>query len=585
MGERPGETEERACGRCGAPHAPEPGTAGLCVACRDEEFPPIGERGARWSPLALGALSLLCDPLLIPTVIAIKRGFEELGEVRRREQRGYCGAEHESIRTGAVFGILLAASRPLVFAALFFVTTLSALFAHGEAPGLSGPSEAEEILARLNGPDAEARALARRHLDALGPHLTREEAERALRAAEALGDGDGGDEARRTRTALVRAAIAAGPVEGPTGRVVTLERLRPLYPRLSREGREAVLAWVADREHPAAAELFLELVRREAAAAEPPALPRAALRRPSPLAARAVPALFAFEPPHPYRRAAVGLAAALCRADADLSRLGSARGALQAEWEARRRALAGFSPPRAPWARLEPARTREARAAAEVLTALSCAPDRDVVEVLRAAMDHDDPRVAAAAAGGLLRRGVEPSERRIRRLVRDPLSRRAVVAALAAHADATRVPRSAREVEALSESDLVPWLEARGLVPLAVERLATTRRRFFRDHLVQEEWVVHRVRTAEGAEHVALGPYPPSAWAMGRGHRVAVSRWRPEDGPWTEGSVDTLVTRARRRHDRGLDTRIGDAGTGVTPRTADTTATLDGGNLDRGGRP
>ncbi len=101
------------CRQCETARRAEPGDAGLCGSCREAQFPSIeAARDKKWSPLQLGLLSLVCDVMLIPSVLAIARAVSELRAVSRHEAAGVWRPEHERARTGAVFGILAGAARP-----------------------------------------------------------------------------------------------------------------------------------------------------------------------------------------------------------------------------------------------------------------------------------------------------------------------------------------------------------------------------------------------------------------------------------------------------------------------------------------
>ncbi|HJL15778.1 MAG TPA: hypothetical protein RMH99_08985 [Sandaracinaceae bacterium LLY-WYZ-13_1] len=531
-----GDGGRATCGRCGRDYAPRPWASGLCEPCREAQYPPIEERGGRWSPLTLGVFSLFCDPLLIPTILTIRRGTSELGRVRRREQAGYWHPEHASVRTGAVWGIFLAAVRPLAVLVILGTLFFHALLEPATPPPVAGPSELDEVIERLDRPDGETRALARSHLVALGPSLVSTDVDRVLDVAEGVAPGT---DAAETRTAAVRAALAAPPVPGLRP-PLTAERLARVHPRLTTEGRAAVLGWLADRGD---FETFVGLVADEAPAPAdlPPALPVDALRRHPEHAAAFLPALLDDTAPPAYRRTGLRLAASFCRTGRlDATPAGIVEGLFD-DWERGRRVLTTL-PPADGWSRLEPVRTLHARTAAEALTALSCVRRETVDDVLERASRHDDPRVAGAAVAGRLRRGATVPRATVRRLGADPLSRGPLLAALLRHGGLTAMPLSQRRVAAVSEADLVRWLEAEGRVPTEVERLGGSERPFVR------QYAVWRVRSeAHGEEHLALGPYPASAWARAE-RETAVTRWEDEPAPWHEGSLEALVQRARVRH-------------------------------------
>ncbi|MCA9608517.1 MAG: hypothetical protein KC619_23090 [Myxococcales bacterium] len=151
------------CSQCETAFRQEPGDAGLCGSCREAQHPSIeGMRGKKWSPLQLGLFSIVCDVMLIPSIMAITRGLGELREVGKREAAGVWRPEHERVRTGAVFGLLAGAARPAVLA-LIFVAAFASPRAQPRAP-FGFADELEDIHEALEHGDETDQELAAVHL-------------------------------------------------------------------------------------------------------------------------------------------------------------------------------------------------------------------------------------------------------------------------------------------------------------------------------------------------------------------------------------------------------------------------------------
>lgn len=186
------------------------------MVCRTAKFPPeqLALHG-KWSPLAVGALSLVCDPMLITTVVALTRGVGRLGVAARYERDVGYHPSLPSIRTDAVWGIVLGSLRIWVVLALLAAFLLAALLMQPSVSGtlVSYPDEHTEILSRLVSGDRDERALAARHaLDAFDPDApsTPRAADRPIfedALTRAIQDGD--SEAA-SNLASVLIAIGAG---------------------------------------------------------------------------------------------------------------------------------------------------------------------------------------------------------------------------------------------------------------------------------------------------------------------------------------------------------------------------------------
>lgn len=154
------------CEGCGRRIDAARGGTSPCAVCQLERVPPepLALHG-KWSPLAVGALSLVCDPMLITTVIAVSRGVGRLGAAARYEREVGYHPSMPSIRTDAVWGLVLGSLRIWVVFGILAALLLTALFLLRPAPGVlvSYPDERTEILSGLASDDRDERALAARH--------------------------------------------------------------------------------------------------------------------------------------------------------------------------------------------------------------------------------------------------------------------------------------------------------------------------------------------------------------------------------------------------------------------------------------
>lgn len=136
------------------------------MVCQFARVPPepLALHG-KWSPLAVGALSLVCDPVLITTVIAVSRGVGRLSAAARYEREVGYHPSMPSIRTDAVWGLVLGSLRIWVVFGILAAFLLTALLLRPSAPGVlvSYPDERTEILNGLASDDRHQRALAARH--------------------------------------------------------------------------------------------------------------------------------------------------------------------------------------------------------------------------------------------------------------------------------------------------------------------------------------------------------------------------------------------------------------------------------------
>jgi hypothetical protein len=159
------------------PHAP--GTP--------EALPDVEDRDGKWSPLGVGLLSIVFDPMLIVSVVAVRRALSDLTRVRAHESLGHWSPAHARVRNHAVWGLVLGLGRPL-----FVVAMLVAVCAGAgtESPRYDGdlerplpfrPTELDEILSQLASPDVIDGDVAVSHL--WGIPL---DADGALRVLEAV---------------------------------------------------------------------------------------------------------------------------------------------------------------------------------------------------------------------------------------------------------------------------------------------------------------------------------------------------------------------------------------------------------------
>lgn len=402
------------------------------------ELSPIEQRGGKWSPLALGLFSVVCDPFLMSTVMAFSRGLAELREVARREASGYWSPEHARVRSGAVWGMVIASSR-IVFVALAVATSLlmSALEAERAPPAHApfGTDELVEIRQRLASEDGAVRALAARHLMEMAPTLIAPEPSALLASAEQQYPPASGD-APHVPSAIVRACAEARDL--PDG-ADDLARLRRLYPTFDPAGRSAALtllarvAWTHDDIF--AWQELLELAASEREAVRGLHLPIDVLAR----VAEARPERFAGAWEHidtgsPFSADLVTAAALYCERDdeGDRSPAAYAGGLARARerWPVLREALS--APPAEPGLAglLSPQRARDAHEAASIVAVLGCDAVHPDLETAREAAQSSDPRVALAAVRVLEAAGEPVSDATFQRLAREPLVRLDVYALL-----------------------------------------------------------------------------------------------------------------------------------------------------------
>lgn len=186
------------------------------MVCQTAKFPPepLALHG-KWSPLAVGALSLVCDPMLITTVIALTRGVGRLGAAARYEREVGYHPSLPSIRTDAVWGIVLGSLRLWVLFALLAAFLLAALLMQPDAPGalVSYPDEHTEIRSRLVSGDRDERAMAARHalaaFDSGAPSAPRA-SDRPIFEDALTRAIEGGDAQAASDLASVLIAIGAG---------------------------------------------------------------------------------------------------------------------------------------------------------------------------------------------------------------------------------------------------------------------------------------------------------------------------------------------------------------------------------------
>ena len=107
----------------------------ICVACASAAGASDGLRRQvqRTCALALGcgALSVVCNPLLVLSVIALVQGGRALGLLDRSEVKAALGARHRSMRTRAAAGMVLAAVGALLWLMLMPLVWLAFAFGEG----------------------------------------------------------------------------------------------------------------------------------------------------------------------------------------------------------------------------------------------------------------------------------------------------------------------------------------------------------------------------------------------------------------------------------------------------------------------
>ncbi len=537
------------CRVCRTPRATRPGDGGVCGACELTTFPAISERHGRWSPLALGGLSLFCDVFLIPTFFAIGRGFQDLREVARREAAGYWHREHPSVRAGAVWGILLGLARPglglLVVLTMLFVVGAEPRPGGATVPELSG-DELTEILARVYDRDPETRHTALRHLAEVAPlteGIARGQLFDALRRPTDLTPA----EARESRGAIAAALVTSLPATYDP--VADITRLALAAESLDRRGRAAIVDAAARHESADAMEAITRVMRLD----DPPALPVQALSARGAVLGDVLPELLAREPESPVRRDALRVAAAVCQG-AHRPDLRAARSDLSLDWVRAYAALRGEADPGDLSGWLEPAREARVAYALDALAAMGClSADEATVGLLdEAQRDMGDPRVALTAA--MARASLEPCDDSLtrgcgpgpsaalrRRAAADPRSRRTLHDFLARHDALDTLPAATWSGRALAESDLFAWLVAEGLRPDAVTHELLQSRTVDRE--LRE---VHVFVLADGAgEHrVAVGPYPSA-------HPSVVAAGPARDASWGALSAAQLVDELLSRWEAG----------------------------------
>ena len=98
--------------------------------------------------------------------------------------------------------------------------------------------------------------------------------------------------------------------------------------------------------------------------------------------------------------------------------------------------------------------------AAQLVTLLGYAGGAKALRRLKAAVRHDDPRVACAAVGGLIRMGRVAPPAEIDRVASDPDTRRELYDMLRSLKHSRLFPRKWLTQERLAEADMVAWLIA-----------------------------------------------------------------------------------------------------------------------------
>lgn len=409
------------CTDCGVSFLRTPGCAQLCETCGCEHYPPLRER-KRWSPLALGLLSLGANIGFVPSFLAVRRGIADLRELGRREGAGLWRREHMWVRDRAVLGLVAGSITPL----LLVVTALSFSYRTRFNPDVHERMERDELAEVLPRLHEEAhRELALRHLDELAPGLRADEYARVISEADRL-DLD------------TRARVLVPLLEHHAHRPETLERLPPLYHRLEPASQDAALESVATSSAPNAMNVFVTLatstVQEDGSELDPeedallphPEFPREAIE------ARGDPSilgpLLTLPDDHDYRYVAYELAAAWCRGSGhDLSAVGSTL-----------IATIGTEP--------DPFERRDRQMS---ILALGCVRGPAAERVLRAELERE---AAPLAVEALLHRGADVSDATIRRLASTASGLYPLYLALARVKQEARIPPARRTGEALARS-------------------------------------------------------------------------------------------------------------------------------------
>lgn len=476
------------CMRCGA----DIRVGESCATCL-AELPPLLDRGDKWSPLAIATFSIFCDPCLIPSLTAGVRGFQELREVDRRERAGIYREEHATVRTGAVWAIVIAAARPLLVLVAFATAALAGALEPPPYPG-HRVDEVAEILERLPSEDPATRTMAAAHLGEIGPELGTRDVRRVLDAIE-RGFGHDEETERALRGQAVIAIARAAPFSEHR------ERFELLYPTLPAPARQVVLERLVAIGDPRALHTFAELAGADRDP-EGPTLSESALLEQRAHAAIFVPPLVRLPEQAKLREDVPSLLSALCRGGLDEGVLEPVRDRLIAD------AREASSSVGEPWSVL---RDRMRSSAAPIdarhrVDALACLSGDDVDALLFELSAHPDTFVAVGAARGLIARGKPVPRRAIVRLAADPFSRADLFEALAAHGGERQMPTAQRSDRALAESALLrsaylasdPWLSYVWRARVEVRPDAS-----------MHVFAVTRERGGLSAtEHVAVGFYP-----------------------------------------------------------------------------
>ena len=484
--------EGERCSQCGAE-----GAGPRCDACLESDYPSIiVQRGGKWGPLGVALFSLICDVLMIPTVLAIVRAVGELREVARRERLGFHREEHAKVRTGAVWAILIASARPLAFVMVFLIAGVSAMTSKPMHPVLPA-DELGEILERLRAEDEESGDLALGHLEELAPALSLHDIDRVLGALDA---GFGLDEESEV---WLRAAVI-GAIAGSPLILERSERVAGVYRALPFDAREEVLRRFVAIGGPVALAQFAVLAGGDTDP-EGPILPL-----PLGMVAPNDAAIFVGPlvrlPADASLRALVPLMlSSLCDGGVDESVLEPVRERLIADWHETRDAL----PPPAP--------SLEVRTGGDhggpvlqarlQLAALRCVEGADVDALLLEASAHPDTSVAVAAARALIARGRSVSHATIARLAADPFSRADLFAALRERGREQEMPEGSRTERALAEGQLIRQLRFDGGDPPLIAYRWVERVEPRRGAGVHVFAVTARDGTEE-PQHVVIGPYP-----------------------------------------------------------------------------
>ncbi|MGE3629924.1 MAG: hypothetical protein AB7P00_08420 [Sandaracinaceae bacterium] len=505
----PTAADSAVCRTCGEPHAAARGDGGVCPACAAGYYPPITDRAGSWSPLQLGVMSLLCDVLLIPTVLALVRGVRDLREVARREAFGLYRDEHAEVRTSAIAGMSLAALRPAIVLLVVFVAATQPPYDHA-AP--SPPSELHEVLADLVGDaphdcdfagDVSEACVAQRELalvhlrELAGPQLTSADEDELYALLDRPALASAADEPR-IRGAVVHAALRAMPAR--YNRLAVLARQ---FDRIDEATRNELLRAAAQTPDPA-----LDLLRGMLDAPSHPQVPVDELLESLPRAERYLPGLFEVDWSPAQLDDLTRVAAAACEAQPSLRFTGMDEGLITA-WTRAREDVASLPEATTLVAQLDPERVRVLLRGERALSALSCTELDHLSEMIESSTSELDDAIEVQAQAAIARErlGDRMTRADLERFAADRRSRARLYRHLLRFEPA-RIQWAWDDLHpaAEAEGEVFAWLRERGLVASSLRQEAFQSRILSEDGPEQQVFLFV-VETDAGTRHVAVGPY------------------------------------------------------------------------------